>query len=62
MLDFDPENALEMHYCLSDNEELINRIPFPHISSVYYTRLKPFEYIGIKYFNYIKQDSDIEFM
>lgn len=51
-----------MNYCVSDDDVFVNRIPFPHISSVYYTRLKPFEYIGIKYFNYIKQDCDVEFM
>ena len=55
-LDFSPEKSNEMEFCLSDDENIPNRIPFPQIGSEYYERLKPFEYIGVKYFNYICND------
>lgn len=55
-LDFSPEKYNEMEFCLSHDETIINRIPFPQIGSEFYERLKPFEYIGVKYFNYICND------
>ena len=59
-LDFSPEKSNEMEFCLSYDETLSNRIPFPSIGSEYYERLKPFEYIGVKYFNYVCQDDFYE--
>lgn len=51
-LDFSIEKANEMEFCLTHNKDIPNSIPFPKIDSEYYDRLKPFEYIGVKYFTY----------
>lgn len=63
MLDFSPQNASTMNYCLTNHLELENGIPFPKNTSKYYNRLKIFEYIGVKYYNYIiMEDDNDEFM
>lgn len=58
-LDFSPEKIHEMEFCLTHDETIINRIPFPRIGTDYYERLRIFEYIGVKYFNYVYDDDDI---
>ena len=60
-LDFSPEKINEMEFCLTHDETVINRIPFPQIGADYYDRLKIFEYIGVKYFNYVYDDDMIDY-
>lgn len=58
MLDFSPENAGDMNFCLTKKKNVANGIPFPNIGSKYYDRLKLFEYVGVKYYNYQDQPED----
>jgi hypothetical protein len=50
-LDFDIINKEDMQFYLSNISDNLG-IPFQQSNSIYYSRLHPFTYIGIKYFNY----------
>lgn len=52
-LDFNFEKSDEMEFCVSNDNTKINAIPFPSYESLFYERLKAFEYIGVKYFGYV---------
>lgn len=51
LLDFDMSAKDTMKFYLSASE--VGGIPFPDKSSKYYSRLCGFEYIGVKYYNYM---------